>query len=210
MWAQADSHVSCFTCNSADSAKCLYEVGSDRARAGLPLLWLCQPTGRNRITRPSRRRSIDPTSCISPGSFGAADNNVQCTSARSSNGKGASSTVDAMSHVTNETWNAQGEPIAWRPTAEYLARSRLLRFMTRNGLTDYAELCARAAADPAWFWGEVATDLDLRWHRPYTRVMDASAGPEWTRWFIDGQFNYVANALDKHLGLMGSSTMAPQ
>ena len=115
-----------------------------------------------------------------------------------------------MSHVTNEPWNAQSEPIAWRPSPEYLQRSRLLRFMEQHGIAAYADLCARAASDPQWFWSAVDRDLDLRWHRPYTQVMDTSAGPEWTRWFIDGQFNYVANALDKHVGLMGSGTMAAQ
>lgn len=112
--------------------------------------------------------------------------------------------------MPTEAWNGQGEPIAWRPTSEYLEKSRLLRFMRAQGIATYDELLARATADPAWFWGAVAEDLDLRWFRPYTSVMDTSDGVPWTRWYVDGQFNYVANALDKHLGLMGEGSVPAQ
>ncbi len=108
--------------------------------------------------------------------------------------------MDAM--TPTEAWNGQGEPIAWRPTEEYLQRSRLLRFMRAEGFENYDAFLHRANTDPAWFWDAVARDLDLRWYRPYTRVMDTSDGIPWTRWWIDGQFNYVANALDKYLGLL--------
>jgi acetyl-CoA synthetase len=110
----------------------------------------------------------------------------------------------------NEAWNGQGEPIAWRPTSEYLNKSRLLKFMHQHGMERYDELLTRATADPAWFWGAVATDLDLRWHRPYTQVMDTSSGVAWTRWFVGGQFNYTATALDKHVGLMGEGVLPAQ
>ena len=60
------------------------------------------------------------------------------------------------------------------------------------------DLLARANADPAWFWDAVSDDLGLVWQRPYTQVMDTSRGVPWTTWYTGGQFNYVANALDKH------------
>jgi acetyl-CoA synthetase len=109
--------------------------------------------------------------------------------------------VDATPHP--EIWNGQGEPIAWTPTPEYLERSRLLRFMRRQGISTYDELVVRAAASPAWFWDAVVKDLDLRWYAPYDSVLDLSAGIEWPRWFGGGKFNYVANALDKHVGALG-------
>ncbi|HKD77689.1 MAG TPA: AMP-binding protein, partial [Ktedonobacterales bacterium] len=116
--------------------------------------------------------------------------------------------MDATQH--NEAWTGQGEPIAWRPTPEYLERSRLLKFMRQHGVDTYEQLCARANADPAWFWDATVKDLDLRWYQPYSKVMDTSDGIEWTRWFIDGQFNYVASALDKHIGQAGTGAMSPQ
>ncbi len=97
-----------------------------------------------------------------------------------------------------ENWQSLNEPIAWRPTEEYLQRSRLRRFMERHGVDSYSDLLARANADPAWFWDAVSDDLGLVWQRPYTQVMDTSRGVPWTTWYTGGQFNYVATALDKH------------
>jgi len=93
---------------------------------------------------------------------------------------------------------ASDDAIAWHPSAEYLERSRLRRFIARHGLPGIDGLRRRAAADPAWYWGAVAEELDLAWSRPYERVLDASAGPAWPRWFPGGGFNWVANALDRH------------
>ncbi len=112
--------------------------------------------------------------------------------------------MDASSHPTTEVWNGQGEAVAWTPTQDYLSRSRLLRFMQRYDIATYEELCSRANAAPAWFWDAVVKDLDLRWYAPYDSVLDTSAGVEWPRWFSGGTFNYVANALDKHVGAMGA------
>jgi acetyl-CoA synthetase len=97
-----------------------------------------------------------------------------------------------------ENWQSLNEPIAWRPSEEYLQRSRLRRFMERYGIASYPDLLARANADPAWFWDAVSDDLGLVWQRPYTQVMDTSRGVPWTTWYSGGQFNYVATALDKH------------
>ena len=48
---------------------------------------------------------------------------------------------------------------AWRPSAEYLDRSRLRRFLTDVGCADLPELQARAVADPAWFWSAAVADF---------------------------------------------------
>ncbi|HEX2349735.1 MAG TPA: acetate--CoA ligase [Ktedonobacterales bacterium] len=97
-----------------------------------------------------------------------------------------------------DNWESLDEPIAWRPSEEYLKRSRLLRFMQRHGISEYDALLKRASDDPSWFWDAVSDDLGLVWQRPYTEVMDTSRGPQWTKWYVDGQFNYVATALDQH------------
>ena len=90
------------------------------------------------------------------------------------------------------------EAIAWQPSQVYLERSRLRRFMARHGIETYDDLLARAGADPAWYWGAVADDLDLVWRRPYQQVLDLSQGAPWAEWFTGGGFNYVTSALDRH------------
>ncbi len=100
--------------------------------------------------------------------------------------------------MSAENWESLSEPVAWRPTEEYIRKSRLKRFMDRHAIADYAALLTRADADPAWFWDAVSSDLGLVWQRPYTAVMDTSRGIPWTTWFTGGQFNYTVTALDKH------------
>ena len=79
----------------------------------------------------------------------------------------------------------------WRPSADLLADSRLARFLRATGESDLEALQARAVADPGWFWGAAATDLDLSWQRQPDQVMDASGGPEWTRWWRGGALNHA-------------------
>ena len=85
---------------------------------------------------------------------------------------------------------------AWRPSPRDLEDSRLARFVRAAGVPDLAELQARAAADPAWFWAAAADDLALPWIRRPTSTLDARDGPEWVRWWGGGRFNYAAASID--------------
>jgi acetyl-CoA synthetase len=103
----------------------------------------------------------------------------------------------AESFLPTETAALTDLPIAWRPTAEYLERSRLLRFLQAQGLPDYEALLRWSVEQPARFWDAVVRDLDLRFYEPYEQVADLSRGIQWARWFRGGKYNYVHNALDK-------------
>lgn len=110
---------------------------------------------------------------------------------------------DTNLHSTGQTtsaedWRSLVEPIAWTPTPAYIEHSRLRAFMERLGVASYQDLLRRASEDPAWFWDAVPDDLGLIWRKRCTQVMDTSRGPQWTRWYIGGQLNYVDTALDKH------------
>lgn len=52
----------------------------------------------------------------------------------------------------------------------------------------YAELRARAARDPAAFWGQQARAA-LRWDTPYSAARRPAPGPGATRWFLGGRLN---------------------
>jgi acetyl-CoA synthetase len=78
--------------------------------------------------------------------------------------------------------------------------------MRRHGIDDYDTLLKRSITDLAWFWNAVSEDLGLRWIQPYRRVYDSSDGIAWTRWWIDGAYNYVENALDRHVARLGNKT----
>ncbi|WCB94951.1 Acetyl-coenzyme A synthetase [Baekduia alba] len=86
---------------------------------------------------------------------------------------------------------------AYVPTREQVEVARVTGLMARTGAGSLAELRVRSAAEPAWFWPHVIDDLGLPFAVPPTTVLDASAGPEWTRWFIGGQINVAAACVDR-------------
>jgi propionyl-CoA synthetase len=62
--------------------------------------------------------------------------------------------------------------------------------------TRYDEAYARSMQDPEGFWAEAAQDL--RWTRPWSRVLDDSRAP-FFRWFAGAETNTCYNALDRHV-----------
>lgn len=88
----------------------------------------------------------------------------------------------------------------WRPGPAELERSRLLKFVRTQGLGDVAELHARAAEDPAWFWGAAADDIGWRWYNRFRDVLDTSRGKPWASWYTGGTTNMALNAVDRHAG----------
>jgi acetyl-CoA synthetase len=93
-----------------------------------------------------------------------------------------------------------GGEIAWRPTREYIDRSRLVAFMRRHGLRDYAELMQRSTSDLEWFWTAVLDDLGIEFYQRYERVIDISDGAARARWCVGGRMNIVHNCLEKWAG----------
>ncbi len=83
----------------------------------------------------------------------------------------------------------------WEPTGELWAHSNLSRILRSTGL-DLDSFCRRAK-DPEWFWDAVVADLGIVFDEPYTRVLDASAGIEWPRWFTGGRLNLATTCLDR-------------
>ena len=89
--------------------------------------------------------------------------------------------------------------IVWRPSKEYLERSRIARFMKAQGVPDLATLQRRSITEPEWYWDAVVKDLGIRWSRPYARVLDVSRGIEWPQWFPGGLLNFADNCVDRHV-----------
>lgn len=90
------------------------------------------------------------------------------------------------------------EPFAFQPSQEHLAHSNVALFMKRHGISDYKELVQKANGDIAWYWDAVNDDLELEWFQKYDKVYDSSAGVPWTKWFVGGKCNIIANAIDRH------------
>ena len=85
---------------------------------------------------------------------------------------------------------------AWRPGPDLLRESRLAGFLEATGEPNLEALQRHAVDDPGWFWGSAADDIQLAWQRRPRATVDLSDGPEWSRWWIGGAFNYAAAAID--------------
>src|SRR2546425_902822 len=93
-----------------------------------------------------------------------------------------------------------GGEIVWRPTPELIAQSNLTRFMAAHRLRSLDALQQRSTSDLAWFWDAVLRDLDVRFRRSSSRVVDLSRGIQWPQWCVGGVMNIVDNCLDKYAG----------
>jgi acetyl-CoA synthetase len=93
-----------------------------------------------------------------------------------------------------------GGEILWRPTSEYVERSRLKHFMAQHGIATLDELMRRSTTDLDWFWNAVIEDLGIEFYQPYAKILDTSRGIEWARWCVGGKMNIVHNCIDKWIG----------
>jgi acetyl-CoA synthetase len=103
-----------------------------------------------------------------------------------------------MGRVTKE-WPIFGRDVpdaAWRPASDAATATRLGRFIKAAGEHDLDSLQRHAERDPDWFWAAAADDLQLTWQRHPTQTLDLSGGPEWSRWWNGGAFNYASAAVD--------------
>jgi acetyl-CoA synthetase len=98
-----------------------------------------------------------------------------------------------------EPFASTGE-IVWRPAPELIAGSNLKRYMDRRGLVSLDELQKRSTGDIAWFWDSILKDLDIRFEKPYSKIIDLSNGPAWPKWCLEGRLNIIHNCLDKYAG----------
>ena len=80
----------------------------------------------------------------------------------------------------------------------HAAGSNVARFMDKHCLSGWRQLVEKANEDISWYWDAVNEDLGIEWFRKCDRTFDSSAGIPWTKWFINGKCNIIANAIDKH------------
>src|SRR5207248_1524707 len=94
-------------------------------------------------------------------------------------------------------WAAPMSRVVWSPSEDYVERANVTRFMRAHGIGSYQELVECSQGDIEWFWDAVVKDLGIEFYHPYERVLDASAGPEWARWFVGGTVNLAHNCVDR-------------
>ncbi len=88
--------------------------------------------------------------------------------------------------------------IIWQPSKELIENSKLTKFIQHCKLKNYDELEKKSFSDPGWLWDSVIKFSDLKFYKPYSKILDDSKGIPWTRWCIEGKTNIVLNCIDRH------------
>ena len=91
------------------------------------------------------------------------------------------------------------EKFIWKPSEALVEQANVTRLMKKHGITSYDQLIQRANGDIRWFWQACLEDLNLQWQRPYDVLLDDSQGLPWSKWFVGGKINIVANCVDRHI-----------
>jgi acetyl-CoA synthetase len=87
----------------------------------------------------------------------------------------------------------------WVPSAQQVESANLTAFLRTAGVPDYPALLAAVKADLPGFYERIIATLDVRWDRPWDRLLDQSRGKAFATWFGGAQFNAAANCLDRHV-----------
>src|SRR5450432_2090592 len=85
----------------------------------------------------------------------------------------------------------------WEPSRDFIEQTNVWRFMKRLGFADREAFLRFSREDSPRFWDELMREMKVEWFTPYQQVMDASRGPEWAEWFLEGRLNIAHNCLDR-------------
>src|SRR5215475_8533965 len=88
----------------------------------------------------------------------------------------------------------------WNPSREFVEAANVWRFMQRLGFRDSEAFLPFSSEQPERFWPEILQEMKVEWFEPFTKVLDASRGVEWTQWFAGGRLNIAHNCLDRWAG----------
>ena len=90
-----------------------------------------------------------------------------------------------------------GGEVVWKPTQKHIEHANLTAFMRAHEIEDFNELMQKSTSDVAWFTDAILQFLDIQFYKPYTKVVDLSAGIQFPKWCVDGKMNIVHNCVDK-------------
>ena len=85
----------------------------------------------------------------------------------------------------------------------WLDETNIKKWMEEHNIKDYDELLEQGR-NPEWFWNDLAGELE--WYKPYDKIFKWN--PPHAEWFLNGKFNIVHNALDRHIKGPGRDKIA--
>ena len=98
-----------------------------------------------------------------------------------------------MNRMSSNLSTEKPAPIfnAWVPSPDFIETTNMAWLMRRAGMASYKKLHQWSVQNREAFWRLVTERLDIRFQRPFSRVVDLSRGVEAPQWLVDARLNIV-------------------
>ena len=90
------------------------------------------------------------------------------------------------------------KPIIWEAPDSIKKKSKLTQFLKHCNVSNYDDLEKKSFSDPGWLWDNVIKFSNLKFYKPYKKILDETKGPPWSKWCVGGTTNIVLNCIDRH------------
>ena len=90
------------------------------------------------------------------------------------------------------------KPIIWEALDSIKKKSKLTQFLKHCNVSNYDNLEKKSFSDPGWLWDNVIKFSNLKFYKPYKKILDETKGPPWSKWCVGGTTNIVLNCVDRH------------
>ena len=89
------------------------------------------------------------------------------------------------------------KPIIWEAPDSIKKKSKLTQFLKHCNVSNYDDLEKKSFSDPGWLWDNVIKFSNLKFYKPYKKILDETKGPPWSKWCVGGTTNIVLNCVDR-------------
>ena len=90
------------------------------------------------------------------------------------------------------------KPIIWEAPESIKKKSKLTQFLKHCNVSNYDDLEKKSFSDPGWLWDNVIKFSNLKFYKPYKKILDETKGAPWSKWCVGGTTNIVLNCVDRH------------
>ena len=90
------------------------------------------------------------------------------------------------------------KPIIWEAPDSIKNKSKLTQFLKHCNVSNYDNLEKKSFSDPGWLWDNVIKFSNLKFYKPYKKILDETKGAPWSKWCVGGTTNIVLNCVDRH------------
>jgi acetyl-CoA synthetase len=80
---------------------------------------------------------------------------------------------------------------SWHPDKEVIENSNIHGMMLKNGFSNYPDFWKWSATEKSEFWRQTISNLGIRFHTQYDKVLDLSNGEEHAKWIPGARLNIV-------------------